>query len=118
MADYGQGYSSMLGQANAATNVGATEARPEMRSENIISRLNNIKASVLELNASVDSAAEKIVGPKPSPLNALSGADGLKQADRPQPSCFLEAISRIIDGIERCVEAELRQNVNRLHREF
>lgn len=117
MSEYGTGYAKnagVLGQTTAS--IGATDERQELRSESIIKRLNNIRSAVIELSASVDSAAEKIVGPKPQPLNLT---DGLKQTtDRPQPSCFLEAVIRILSDLERCVEADLRLNVNRLHREF
>ena len=112
-------------QANAAAQnaysaglAGATQAQaPELQSANILNRLKNLRHSLRELNASTDSAAEKIVGSMPTPLNSGAGALVGVKAER-EPGCFLDALSQIVTDLETVVEGDLRENINRFHRFF
>lgn len=93
-----------------------TTAAPELQSTNIITRLRNLQHSLKELNASTDSAAEKIVGSAPTPISNGIEAGEIK-GDRP-PTCFLDALTMAVTDLERIVEGNLRENVNRFHRFF
>lgn len=114
--DYGQAKSQYDAQANAKQQYPQeTTAAPMLQSESILNRLNSICGSLRELNSASDAIAEKIVGLAPTPI--MNGIEGQK-AEQPPPSCFLEALNRVISNIERVVENDLRGNINRLHRHF
>jgi len=111
-------YENARAEANRAQNSYSnvalgTSTAPELQSANVINRLKKLQQSLKELNSSVDSAAEKIVGSAPTPIP--SGIEGVK-AERP-PSCFLDALTMALSELER-VETDLRNNVNRFHRFF
>jgi hypothetical protein len=114
MADYAsQASTTAYGGLAAGNATGAAQARVELQSTNILTRLNSLQKSLYELNASADSAAQKIVGSMPTPLTNSTA----KQTVDRDPSCFLDALSQAVSELES-IEADLRNNVNRLHRHF
>lgn len=90
-----------------------TQAAIQNLSEGIITRLSYIRSSLTENTMSALSAADKIVGPAPTPINANPAARG----DHPPACCFLDSLQQILTDIEH-TGTDMQEHLNRLHRAF
>lgn len=98
-----------LGQACEAN------AAPQTMADSIMSRLRNMRSNFIDLRASADNAADKIVGSAPTPIQGASTGQIAPVA--PPASSFLDGVMQLITDLEN-IGADAQQHLNRIHRQF